>query len=68
MAKTEGSSKGAVVVVEEQLKALTNAFEGSLTSASEALKSSTATAKNEASKAVDVLQVCYLTLLLPFDT
>lgn len=63
MVKTEGSSKGTVEVVEEQLKALTNVFEGGLASASDALKSSTATAKNEASKAMGVLEVGWLTWL-----
>lgn len=52
-----------VDVVEEQLKALTNVFEGGLASASDALKSSTATAKSEASKAMGVLEVGCLTWL-----
>ncbi len=63
MANTEGSSKGTVDVVQEQLKALTNVFEGGLTTASAALKSSTATAKNEASKAMGVVQVGCVTWL-----
>eukprot|EP00889_Picochlorum_renovo_P004713 jgi/Picre1/31743/NNA_007094.t1 len=68
MVKTEESSKGMVDVVEEQLKALTNVFEGGLASASDALKSSTATAKNEASKAMGVLEIAYSHFFYALDT
>ncbi|KAI8101854.1 hypothetical protein M9434_006918 [Picochlorum sp. BPE23] len=68
MVKTEESSKGMVDVVEEQLKALTNVFEGGLASASDALKSSTAKAKNEASKAMGVLEIAYSHFFYALDT